>query len=1333
MIFVFVYVVNHSFSQGGYIPVADCEPPKSSAYLDINNVRAKILGGSDMWWDLQGAPEYEVPKGSGKHPFFTGALWVGGKDANDQLHVMGHRFRQSGVTAYPGPLVTGNSDAGTTSAEVCHDYDQLYKINREQVETFRKWYDCKKNPDCNTEAHFPGYAIPDEILNWPAHGPAGGYAYYLAPFWDANNDGVYNPYDGDFPYFEFPHDGITDNPDCIDIPGLEPKLYGDQTIWQVFNDSGNDDGTLGGEPLGFEFHAQAYAYATNDVLNDQTFYHYRMINRSTNAYHDVYIGLWTDADLGNPRDDYVGCDVSRGLGYHYNGDDVDENDGSSLGYGDNPPAAGIDFVAGPYKNKNHKDDASNWIITEDGNRQIDCDAADFMNGNINGQNFEDGIVDNERLGMQHFMYFNGTGGGNNPGTTGPEDATDHYEYLTGHWKDGSHLKYGGTGHQSDTSATNVNTMFMFPGDPTTDPCGWGQNGQVMPGWSEETEGNEPYDRRYVISTGPISMEPGAVNDFTIAALYGRAFKGSAWESVKALKRVDDAVQAMFNRCFRVLDGPDDPELNIVELDGKLVLQIMNDITSNNYLESYKERDPKIPGDAVDNNDEKYYHFQGYQVFQLKDEHVDFWENRYDTTKVKAIFQCDIKDDVENLVNYKLNPESDALDEQLEVNAANEGIVHSFELTTDAFPWGDEDKLVNHKTLYFVAKAYASNQWNVFSSNDPGSFSGQTEPYLTGREKPVIYKATAHKNLPENQGTVLFSDYGDGVEITQMEGYGNGNNVIDLTEASIETIMRGSPWKDTTPTYQQGRGPVDVKVIDPLNVVNDTYTLEFINANVNYYGLVEETDWILVNADNDTIDSDHAITKNKNEQLLPELGLSISIAQVDPAAYKNRNPNRNGFLEASIAFEDPDKPWLAFVPDGDKFDAFNWIRVGTYYDGNFMSPNPNYDDYLGMDPDEYYEDILGGTWAPVYLTSTFKYGPCYNRSQMDIDKYGPLSSVDIVITSDKSKWTRCVVLEMCENEWTTNEYGYEVEVTPRVNYLSEGNALRFDLRQSPSVDKDGNPDNSSTHGMGWFPGYAIDVRTGERLNMAFGEDSWLAGDNGNDMMWNPSSSVYDSLNGPRFGGKHYIYVFGHTNNVQTPEISSPAYDSCKWIYNKMRQYEETRSVMYKRRALSGAMWTAIPYLNDDCDLLETDVKIRIRLATPYFYRDFPPEDTVRDKPCKYVFNTTNIQTMTQNSEVAESALDLIRVVPNPYYGYSYYESSGTRCVKITNLPQTCTISIFDVSGTLVRRFTKSDDMPWLEWDLNDQSGKRIGGGMYIIHIDAPEIGEKVVKWFGAMSE
>ena len=43
--------------------------------------------------------------------------------------------------------------------------------------------------------------------------------------------------------------------------------------------------------------------------------------------------------------------------------------------------------------------------------------------------------------------------------------------------------------------------------------------------------------------------------------------------------------------------------------------------------------------------------------------------------------------------------------------------------------------------------------------------------------------------------------------------------------------------------------------------------------------------------------------------------------------------------------------------------------------------------------------------------------------------------------------------------------------------------------------------TSPVGMGWFPGYAIDTQTGERLNMAFGEDSGIAADNGKDMRWN----------------------------------------------------------------------------------------------------------------------------------------------------------------------------------------------------------------------------------------
>ena len=35
-------------------------------------------------------------------------------------------------------------------------------------------------------------------------------------------------------------------------------------------------------------------------------------------------------------------------------------------------------------------------------------------------------------------------------------------------------------------------------------------------------------------------------------------------------------------------------------------------------------------------------------------------------------------------------------------------------------------------------------------------------------------------------------------------------------------------------------------------------------------------------------------------------------------------------------------------------------------------------------------------------------------------------------------------------------------------------------RAQSVDKDGNPDGTGT-GMGWFPGYAVNLETGERLN------------------------------------------------------------------------------------------------------------------------------------------------------------------------------------------------------------------------------------------------------------
>ncbi|PIP54993.1 MAG: hypothetical protein COX07_02295, partial [Bacteroidetes bacterium CG23_combo_of_CG06-09_8_20_14_all_32_9] len=100
--------------------------------------------------------------------------------------------------------------------------------------------------------------------------------------------------------------------------------------------------------------------------------------------------------------------------------------------------------------------------------------------------------------------------------------------------------------------------------------------------------------------------------------------------------------------------------------------------------------------------------------------------------------------------------------------------------------------------------------------------------------------------------------------------------------------------------------------------------------------------------------------------------------------------------------------------------------------------------------------------------------------------------------------------------------------------------------------------------------------------------------------------------------------------------------------------------------------------------------------------------------------------------AKDALNLIRVVPNPYYGFSGYEKSQLDYkVKITNLPQACTISIYNVGGTLIRRFKKDSPLSYQDWDLKNEYGITIASGVYIVHINAPGIGEKILKWFGAL--
>ena len=117
---------------------------------------------------------------------------------------------------------------------------------------------------------------------------------------------------------------------------------------------------------------------------------------------------------------------------------------------------------------------------------------------------------------------------------------------------------------------------------------------------------------------------------------------------------------------------------------------------------------------------------------------------------------------------------------------------------------------------------------------------------------------------------------------------------------------------------------------------------------------------------------------------------------------------------------------------------------------------------------------------------------------------------------------------------------------------------------------------------------------------------------------------------------------------------------------------------------------------------------------------------------YAFNTGEQSTQVNVTDVGQSVLDLIGVVPNPYYAYSGYETGRLdNRVKFINLPKTCTVSIYTVSGSLVRKYNKDNELTYLDWDLKNNYNVPISGGTYLIHVDAPGLGERVIKWFGVI--
>lgn len=1365
---------------------AGCEPGSVSKYLDINNVRTLIYSYGNMWF-LENA-EYEIPKGSGKMSMFSASLWIGGIDINNNLKLAAYRYGQgpTGGSAHtkndfwPGPLTTDGTAA--VESETCAKYDKLYAITRAEVQEFLAWWD--------DPAAYPSYTPPKSITEWPGNGEtSNGQAKYLAPFFDLDGNGRYEPENGDYPYYDLantlcqsnlkPGERLTRahlrNGEPDDTLGIlvDQVLKGDQTLWSVFNDKGNIHTETQGQPIGLEIRAQAFAFATNDEINNMTFYSYEIINRSTYTLTGTYFSQWVDPDLGWAQDDYVGCDVRRGLGYCYNGRPVDGS-GQVEAYGAHPPAIGVDFFQGPYMDPDHRD---NPKFTGDCSILTSADTLDQMAINGADAGYGDGILDNERFGMRRFVYHNNSLSGVPQFMQDPDYAPEYYNFLRGIWKDNTKMMYGGNAHAS-AGGYGPATDFMFPDE--SDICFWGTKGQPPNGpvkWTEETAGNNPSDRRFMQSAGPFTLLPGACNYITVGIPWARSISGTPFESVELLRIVDDKCQSLFDNCFAVLSGPNAPDLTIEELDKKVILYLTNrkfNDAGNNYKEKYSEYDPNIPNpDTLAHNErnDSLYHFEGYQIFQLKDATVSAADID-DPTKARLVAQCDIQNGVSKLVNWTYDQNIGGNVGAIMVQGGDEGIDHSFVITEDKFAT-DNKALINHKQYYYVAIAYAYNMFKEYDPNEISKMDGQKKPYLRGRTNIKVYTAIPHITI----GDKVNGDYGTGPAITRIQGQGNGGMIVEFSDKTIAEILSKKPADSAVnifgssdypiayhPEYKEGYGPVNVKVVDPLSVAPGNYILKFdsmvsgpanspfVNQKIKFgkWNLFETRSGKTYTADTTTI--------YPYEQLFLDLGLALTINQVPyPGDTKDTVAGNvyenNGLLWAPPAiWADSTKVWLTGVEDSDvPADWNNWIRAGTYkgdearfYDFDMGNDNP-------WDPNQNFEKIQNGTWSPYCLTAVGGndeniMGPAYSKTSKLLSPMENLASVNIVITPNKDQWTRCLVVELCPNQ-----------------NLSEGKVKQFSPRAHRSVNIDGdtgvisgdpkyNSDYINAYGMGWFPGYAINLETGERLNMMFGENSWDVADNGRDMLWNPTSRLTTAGLQPVFGGMHYVYVMGHLDmQAATGMLNYPAYDAGAYI---RKTINKTPAAIYMPYTYGSSMYVFMPIAVDGVPWLDNQVTYKIRVAKPYqryFSTSLPQSysDTAENN-CNpmYGFSTDAIATSFSNTEVGKSQLDLINVVPNPYYAYDDYERDQLdNRIKIVNLPENCTITIFDVSGTMIRQFVvdksgikeprsstdgiNTDAKTSIDWDLKNFAGIPIAGGVYLIHVKADGLGERTLKWFGVL--
>lgn len=435
----------------------------------INNIFNLYSNNGDGSYDPSGNRSgFEFPKGSGKTAIFEDGLVWGGKH-NGVIKVGGSTY-QHGLQ--PGRITTPGTPTTSPFADnVFLEKYRLFRVRRDiNPATSLDSVQDKINEELTLLNRYQSLTAEQVYNNylrdwneWPASDGA--------PFEDVDGNGSYNP--------------------VFDIPGVPGA---DQTLWHVSNDldGGLTAGLYGSEPIGLEFQRTMWAYRSTGGLGSTIFLRYRIINLSGHPIDSMFVSQWSDPDVGNGGDDFVGCDTALSMGYAYNSSDFDQI------YGATSPAVGYDFLQGPIVPAGPEDRA------------------------MFGGRYRFGY---KNLPMSSFNFYVANAQDPPPGS--PDGTRQWYNLMNG--------LTGSDGQEFVDPTTGQRTKFALAGDPVN--------------WTGWVDGMNTWqgDKRIVLSSGPFTLADRDTQEVVVCVMAAQGSDRLA--SITALRSVDRIAQSMYNSLF----------------------------------------------------------------------------------------------------------------------------------------------------------------------------------------------------------------------------------------------------------------------------------------------------------------------------------------------------------------------------------------------------------------------------------------------------------------------------------------------------------------------------------------------------------------------------------------------------------------------------------------------------------------------------------------------------------------------------------------------------------------------------------------------------------------